>query len=61
MWNPRMKPGRLLTAEESIRLAVIDSAERQDLIAHIAAGLRAKERAKSGRLPNLRKRKREAR
>lgn len=56
-----MRPGKLLTAEESIRLAVITSAERQDLIAHIAAGLRAKERAKSGRLPNLRKRKREAR
>jgi hypothetical protein len=39
-------PGKLLTPDESVRLTVIDSTERQDLIEHIAAQLREAERNK---------------
>lgn len=35
------KPGAILTPEQSMRLAVVDEAEREKLIAAIAADLRA--------------------
>jgi hypothetical protein len=35
------KPGRYLTAEQSVRLALLDNAERQKVIEAIAKGLRS--------------------
>jgi hypothetical protein len=39
-----IKGGKLLTAEQSVRLALMDSADRQSLIESIVRGLRVAER-----------------
>lgn len=48
------KPGRFLTPEESARLALIHSTERDNLIKHIVDGLRAKARREMRRTSGLR-------
>lgn len=48
------KPGRLLTPEESARLALVHSTERDDLIKHIVEGLRAKAKREARRTSGLR-------
>jgi hypothetical protein len=48
------KPGQLLTPEQSARLAMIHSVERDDLIKHIVEGLRAKAKRESRRMSGLR-------
>ena len=54
--NTRMpRGGKLLTPEESRRLAVIYSVEREQLIAHIVEQLRMEERRRDRRVRRKRK------
>lgn len=45
--------GKLLSGEQSLRLAVMDNVERETLIAHIVDGLRAQQRARDLRSRKL--------
>lgn len=41
--------GKLLSGEQSLRLAIMDNVDRDTLIAHIVDGLRAEQRARDTR------------
>lgn len=54
--------GKLLSGEQSLRLAVMDNVDRDALIAHIVDGMRAEQRAKDSRpLQQINRKKQRAR
>lgn len=63
--KPMPHGGKLLSGEQSLRLAVMDNVDRDTLIAHIVEGLRAEQRAKDShplqKRNRSRQRQREAR
>jgi hypothetical protein len=48
------KPGRYLSPEQTVRLGIIQSVDRDKLIEHIVLGLRAQQRKNDRRVSGLR-------
>lgn len=48
-----IRGGKMLTGEQSVRLTLMDTVDRDKLIAHIVDGLRAEQRARDRRMKRL--------